>query len=61
MKLIGSWKDKYFGFQIHDWNYIIYLVPKGHRYFGYYHEHYDSLPITIIGIWYIGLQRIYKY
>ena len=61
MKFIGSWKDKYFGFQHNDWNYYIHILPKDIRFFGFKNELYDGLPIYHIGLWYINLTRIYEY
>lgn len=61
MKFIGSWKDKTFGIQINNWYYLVHILHRDVRFFGYKREIYDGLPIDDIGLWYIGFQRIYIY
>lgn len=61
MKLIGSWKIKYLGFEYNDWIYYIFVFHKDYRIVGLYKELYDGLPITIFGLYFFGFQKIYSY
>ena len=58
MKLIGDWKGKYLGYTYKGYAYYIFWQHPDVRRFGYFEEWHDG-PITTIGLWFIGFQKIY--
>jgi hypothetical protein len=56
MKLVGSWKAKYFGIKTKNWMYYIGLTSSEDRVWGYSEDYHDG-PIYMFKLYYIGFWK----
>jgi hypothetical protein len=56
MKLVGSWKAKYFGVKTKNWMYYIGITSPEDRAWGYSEDYHDG-PIYMFKLYYIGLWK----
>ena len=58
MKLIGSWKAKYIGFEANMMAYYVGWTHPEVRHWGYEQDYYDG-PIHRFGLWFIDFHWHY--